>query len=108
MHVHGLVCCGVRELARISTENSPAEVIKTLVSTHDLQTGAFVFTEAGAKSRYATNLAAYIKANNLGEVDTIPPFVNRNTRRKIRMFVWRFDYNALQDWVKSTLNSEVA
>jgi hypothetical protein len=110
MNVNHLGCCGVREMANIMGQD-PALTLKRLCEPRyvvwergvmfepaNFRTGSFIFTEAGTRSKYGRALRQYIEANKLGTVTAAPPFKNRNTGRKITLFVWAFDYAAVKAW----------
>jgi len=113
METTRLLCCGVRELASIA-RTEPAQTLKDLCehrrsfdyyynkpegfNTDAFRTGSYIFTEAGVRSKYGKKLKQYIEDNALGTVTAAPPFKNRNTGRKITLFVWAFDYNAIRAW----------
>src|SRR3954467_10610014 len=97
MNMRQMACCGIREMNGIAF-GKPEQIVWDVLfnpfqmANHrgtlqefrfNTRTGAFLFTQAGAKHKYGEALKAYIEAEKLGTVETVAPFKNFNTGRKI-------------------------
>jgi len=112
MEIQGLLCCAFAEISGLSEHSRAKDALLELtfgeVDTHpdDIMlssdfasdfASAMLFTEAGT-GKYATRFAQYIEKYNLGRIVRIPSFVNGNTKRRIRAFIWHPDENAIRHW----------
>lgn len=101
LRVNTLNCCGVLELANISYFEPKEVVAGTFTYQTVGKSGVVMFTQAyrekGFQS-YGDALKDYILSQNLGSVEMVNEFLNRNTSRYIRTFHWNIMPGVAREW----------
>ena len=118
MYLNSMECCGLREIHGISQHRDPEVAFKRLINDNKESDWCWddtrksppnwpsnwrfaVFTQAGARSRYGNKFAAYIKANNLGEVIETATKVNPNSSNPLKTFVWTLNHQRVVEHAKA-------
>lgn len=90
-------CCGIRESGGLEDDNDPITSLKNFQEDDARNWSHLIFSQAGKTFNYGVNLAAYIKANNLGEVVGMEDFhVNPNTGNPLKVWVWAPNRTAIK------------
>lgn len=104
------MCCGVLEVNGIgdmfvhdlTREERMASVDilwhVTVAMDRQYERCAFVMFSQNRDHTYGSDLKAYIEANNLGVVHTLPRTTNRNTGNMVEVFFWHVLPDALGAW----------
>ena len=113
--IHDTRCCGIKEIDNLSTHDTPESAMlavcaglpqsnRTLAPRYSLITFTGVVRRvvpdqaSNRPDNYAQAFADYIASNNLGEVIAGPIVTSRRTGNDIRLWVWNFDLDRLQQW----------
>lgn len=104
-------CCGVREIAALFSSRSAEGAMRDFISEIKTERGYGGYPIQKDKFRYAVftgtvhsravpRFAAFIEANNLGEVICTGFNVNPNSNNRLKVYVWTVDHDAVQAWGK--------
>lgn len=119
MHLTGMDCCGIRELAAIGAGPTDKRLFLKELHTrmykahgggpYDGITGSFgrrfahiLFSEAGTSVTYGRRLKEAIEAYKLGTVVESPQVVNPNSGNLLRAYLWTIDHEAFSKWNPDT------
>lgn len=111
MEIEQTTCCGVHDINGFEGCLNPEEVLEDIIEEYDNNwqfddgihdiPGALTFTLTAGHFRKGTNLIRYIHRNKLGKMTKTLDFINPNTRRKIRHYIWAVDRQAFFKWAKN-------
>lgn len=124
MDLNDMACCGVKEMDGLSTFRSAQEAMRAFAGCtvegaqprdgygyYDPWVGNrfryVIFSQAGARSRYGTRFAAFIRDNGLGDVvKTAGRHINPNSNRILKVWIWTVDHEAVSEWVNRSATGE--
>jgi hypothetical protein len=106
-------CCGIKELAPIESFTPDGAIRNVARRTMWGPSGRkdvlewptnfrfLIFSQAGTRAKYGTNMVKFIEDNKLGTVVEGGNGINPNSRRRVRVWVWTVDHDAVRAWLST-------
>lgn len=128
MEIHGLECCGLREISGLIEFTTPKAAMREVCEQifdmlygeipsmanclNEFNFSHVIFSEArtarriGTPEHYGTDFAAFITANALGSLVTGPRVRNPNSESMLKVWLWTVNRRALILWYRAQLRAE--